>query len=219
MDLVHAAVNSVLRFPDCDLFNGVSRHTTTQSIALGVLRDALNAVKIEWKDRVFVGNTDEKITVCVNKNAESPKIDKPNKTSRKRQRNPHEQTAEDAVARAKRSEEGISEKQTQSAVRAIVFMLDHIRGTQNEQAVESWSLTTNRVNDASPKLVLSVRLAPGVAVSLRSLIEMCGNAKDGMLTTNSDMLQKKFNLPLSAEAKATEKHGQKSISVFATLEE
>ena len=41
--------------------------------------------------------------------------------------------------------------------------------------------------------------------------------QDGMLTTSSESLREKFNLPSGDAARTTERYGQKAMSLFATV--
>lgn len=74
---------------------------------------------------------------------------------------------------------------------------------------------------ARPALVLSARLAPGIAVSLASLRGALGSAcfGDGMLTTKraADFAEG-FNLPLSEHGRVTEAAGRRSLLLMATVD-
>jgi len=102
-----------------------------------------------------------------------------------------------------------------------------LRGASNETAVESWGLSFKKpefntgASSARPRLILSVRLTPGVPVPVPSLFQCLGVActTDGMLTTqDSSSLANGFNLPLSDEARAAEVHGQRALTLFATVD-
>ncbi len=100
----------------------------------------------------------------------------------------------------------------------MLYMCVCATGADNEKAIESWSFSVNSKGN-NPKIILTVRLSPGIAVPLHTLVTAIGKAKDGMLTCRSEALQDKFALPMEAEALATERFGQKSVTVFATIEE
>tara|TARA_X000001036_G_scaffold33877_1_gene27655 strand:+ start:1347 stop:2009 length:663 start_codon:yes stop_codon:yes gene_type:complete len=219
MEDVHTAVSTVLASATSSLARGISSHALTSSVALSSLRDAIKAADA-MKDNVFVGSVDGKLLISVNKNVERQQNTE-SEPSKKRRRCPHEEAAENAIDRVKRGLRGedVSDKQYAAASTSIVFILKHLRGAHGEPAVESWALTVNAVDPEHPKLVLTVRLSPGIAVSLRTLLQGVGKAKDGMLTTSSESLRDKFNLPLNEEARATERFGQKAMSLFATVED
>ena len=220
MDAVHAAVAAALRRAESMLQRGISSHVLQQSVALATLRDALAAAG-SMKERTFVGSIDGNITISVNSNVfsdlkeDGSTDDRP----RKRRRCPHEEDVDTAIGRLRTQNTDISQKSLTAASNAILYLLKHLRGSNRETAIESWSFTTNVVESDKPKLILSVRLSPGIAVSLHTLVHSLGKASDGMITAASDGLQQKFNLPLHAEAETTEKHGQKSLTLFATIEE
>ena len=222
MEVVHSAVSAALRFAENKLLNGISCHSTSASVALTTLRAAVDAAA-SHADHMFVGSVDGNVTVSVNKNVDPVQpVEPSNKKagSKKRQRCPHEEAADDALNRVMRKgSDSISESQQAAARTAIVVLLTHLRGAEGETALESWSLSLSQVESERPRLILSVRISPGVAVPLKTLLNIAGKAKDGMLTTSSELLRSKFNLPLNAEARSAERFGQKSMSMFATLEE
>jgi hypothetical protein len=120
-----------------------------------------------------------------------------------------------------------------SAQAAALGVLKRVRGAGGEKAVESWGLSAktaektgglvaNGAGLARPKLILSVRLAPGVAVSTHELRQALGSACacDGMITVaDSSSMAAGFQLPMSEHSRAAEEAGQRSAMLFATVSE
>ena len=103
-------------------------------------------------------------------------------------------------------------------------ILTTLRGARNETAVESWGLSYKKEEAVSksqrPRLILSVRLSPAVAVPVKQLFRVLGaNCRsDGMMTTqDASSISGGFSLPLSEQATTAEAHGQKALTVFATV--
>lgn len=223
MEAIHRAVDAALPRATSKLERGISSHTLQNSIALSTMREVVAAAGA-MKHQTFVGSVDGAIMVSVNANVTSELEEDAGSTDRprKRRRCPHEEEVQEAAERV-RGQKGpvdIPEKSLAAASAAALYLLKNLRGSSHETAIESWALTLGPAVDAErPKLVLSMRLSPGLAVSLYTLLHGIGKSKDGMLTTSSEALQQRFNLPLNAEARTTEKYGQKSMSLFATMEE
>jgi hypothetical protein len=215
--------------------NGVSLHTMKQSVSFANLRSVVTAAS-GHETRTFVGTIDGSIVVSVNFNYTAPvgqtsQGGPAKRVGKKRGRDADEEAVDHAVNRVMK---GLSEDTTippeavASARKALYSLLTSLRGARGECAVESWGLTYKRPEAASllggtrPRLILSARLTPGVAVPLKSLFQALGPrcAADGMLTTQpSTSLANGFDLPLSDQAKAAELHGQKALTLFATVTE
>lgn len=193
------------------------------------LRAVLGAIS-GHEDRTFVGTVDGCLTISVNFNYKKPPA-KPAGTSRKRGRDDVQEAVEAAVERVQRgagAEEGDSEALARART-SLYALVSRLRGAGDETAVESWGLSfKQKAPSASsaaaagrPRLILSARLTPGVAVPVDQLLRCLGThcTSDGMLTTQSEeSLEDSFRLPLSDAAKAAEKHGQRALTLFATVE-
>ena len=208
--------------------NGVSAHKMPQSVSFSNLKSIMTAATGQ-EQRTFVGTVDGSIVVSVNFNYEAP-VAPPPKTKGKRSRDSNEEAVQAAVDRVKRGltdADEVDEKMLDSAKAALYTMLTRLRGASNETAVESWGLSFKKpegntaTSSARPRLILSVRLTPGVPVPVPSLFQCLGVTctTDGMLTTqDSSSLANGFNLPLSDEARAAEVHGQRALTLFATVD-
>ena len=211
--------------------NGVSVHKMPQSVSFSSLKAIMNATSGQ-EQRTFVGTVDGGIVVSVNFNYESPK-EPPQQSKGKRGRDSNDEAVQAAVDRVKKGLKGsddVSDDMLHSAKAALYTMLTRLRGASNETAVESWGVSFKKPETGNggvlqaaasrPRLILSVRLTPGVAVPLPSLFQCLGVrcTGDGMLTTQeSSSLASGFNLPLGEAARAAESHGQKAITLFATV--
>lgn len=212
--------------------NGVSVHRMSESVSFDNVRSILGVSKTN-ENRVHVGTVDGNIVVSLNFNHQ-PKTGGTTSSvskSRKRSRDPHEEAAELTVNRVKKGlveSSGVTDLMLQTAQNAVYSLLSLVRGANGENVIESYGLSFKALEKidsaptttARPRLILSARLAPGVAVPLQLLFSALGSkcTQDGMLTVqDSSTLAQGFNLPLSEQAQAAVSHGQKAVSLFATV--
>lgn len=216
--------------------NGVSMHRMSQSVSFTNLRAILTAAQGQ-EHRTFVGTRNGEIVVSINFNYQRTAVPPPPPVSKKRRRDPQEEAVEQAVERVKRGLDAtaeVTDDMLNSARMALYTMLTRLRGANGETAVESWGISYKRPEGSAngpagigmpgpqhrPRLILSARLAPGLAVPLPSLFQSLGVrcTADGMLTTqDSTSLASGFDLPLSEAARAAEAHGQRALTLFATV--
>lgn len=217
--MAHNAESSTFR-------NGVSVHFMRSSISFGNLTAIMGAASNDVH-RTFVGTVDGLMVVSVNFGYEPPAPAAPPARPKKRVRDPHEEATEQAVAQVRRrvgAPDAPDEATLEAARRALHDLLTELRGADGETAIESWGLSFKkpeaRVSDKRSRLILSVRLTPGVAVPVATLFRLLGPRckADGMLTTqDSSSLATGFNLPLSEQAQTAEVHGQRALTLFATV--
>ena len=235
-DAVHEALQRVARTQGSQrstLSNGVSLHRMTESVSFTNLKSMLAAAPGSDQN-LYIGTVDGTLVVSLNFNRKAREVKSALPSSKKRRRSPHEEAAEQAVERVKRGMgEGttINEKMLESAKQAVQSLLASLRGAEGEAVVESYGLSFKCPEKLSaqptgplsrPRLILSARLAPGVAVPLKTLFSSLGSkcTQDGMMTVqDGSTLAAGFNLPLSDQAAAACVHGQKAISLFATVSE
>ena len=214
--------------------NGVSVHRMPQSVTFASLRAVLSAATGQ-EQRTFVGTVDGKITVSVNFNYKPPSTPPPTAAvGKKRGRDLAEESISAAVARVKfglTSADEVTDGMISEAKNALHSLITRLRGAKQENALESRALSykkpeTQAVGNAHtnealrPRLILSARLTPGVAVPLPSLFQALGTrcTEDGMITTQeSNSLLQGFNLPLSEQGQTAELHGQRALTLFATV--
>jgi hypothetical protein len=208
--------------------NGVSRHKMNSSVSFTNLRAILTSATGQ-EQRAFVGTIDGGIHVSINFNYEPPTAPPASKSGKKRGRDSNEEAVEAAVQRVKKGlkdSDDCTDDMLDNARGALYAMLTRLRGAQGETAVESWGLSFKKPEGAvtgaatRPRLIISTRITPGVAVPLPSLFQCLGVrcSDDGMLTIqNSEALAPGFDLPLSEQAKAAEAHGQRALTLFATV--
>lgn len=219
------------------LNNGVSIHRMPESVSFASTRKILAACA-EHDHKLNIGTVDGVMVLSLNFNTmaggssilSSAKPFQPKK--RKRQRDPDDEAAQNAVGRVKKGlHDGsiLTESALNSAHAAVCGLLKMKGAGEGESVVESYGLSF-KAPEASggngdggggrPRLILSARLAPGTAVSLKALFKALGSTccEDGMLTVqDSSTLADGFNLPLSEQARVAVVHGQRAISLFATV--
>jgi len=209
--------------------NGVSLHKLPQSVSFTQLRAVFDVTK-ENDAKTFVGTIQGRIVVSVNFNYEPYETAevgrKGGKVGKKRGRDANEEAVQAAIDRVKRGvpHDDVDSTALENARAALYAILTTLRGARNETAVESWGLSYKKEEAVSksqrPRLILSVRLSPAVAVPVKQLFRVLGaNCRsDGMMTTqDSSGVSGGFNLPLSEQATTAEAHGQKALTVFATV--
>jgi hypothetical protein len=209
--------------------NGVSIHRIQLSSSFNSLKEVLAASQHEHK--TFIGTLDGQAVVSVNFNYQPPQAIQTKTKKRGRDSdNESVQAAIDRVRNGLTSEDDVNETMLEHARGALYALLTKLRGAQNESVVESWGLSCKRQEanghanghangQARPRLILSARFTPGVAVPLAQLFHCLGPLTgDGMVTVQpSCSLASAFNLPLSQTALAAEVHGQKALTLFATV--
>lgn len=214
--------------------NGVSRHQMPPSASFTNLR-AILAAAAGHERRAFVGTVNGTICVSINFNYEPPKASRSLAKTKKRGRDDNDDAVTAAVQRVKRGlqdSDNCTDEMLSSAHAALYALLTRLSGANGETVVESWGLSFKRPEvplngnagpsgtATRPRLILSARLTPGVAVPLPSLLQCLGAqcSSDGMITIqSSEALAPGFNLPLSEQARAAETHGQRAITMFATV--
>lgn len=214
MQTIHDSLSSLFNDAQSKMTNGVSSHTFSNSLTLHNLRDILSAAG-DFQKHVFVGTVDGETVVSVNRNAQQPEA--PANGSRKRKKCEHETAVQDALTRVKKGAD-VSDKTSAVALKAAVSLLKTLKGSYGERALESWSFTLNSATDAkAPKLVLTLRISPSVAVPLATLVSAVGSANDGMLSCNPANIKEKYVLPLHEESRTAERFGQRALSFFTML--
>lgn len=203
-----------------------------QSVSFANLRAMLTTAQTQGHgQRVFVGSRDGGIVVSVNYNFEppAPRVKAEARKGKKRGRDQLEEAVEQAVLRVKlglKGDESVSDDMLSTAQHALYTLLTRLRGAGEEDVVESWGLSFKKLEGACatggqrPRLILSARLTPGVAVPLSSIFSCLGIrcTNDGMITLQeSSSLASGFDLPLSEQARAAELFGQRAITLFATV--
>lgn len=211
------------------LTNGVSLHTMPQSVSFGNLRTILSTAQSQGHGQcIFVGSRDGCLCVSVNFNYEPLRPCGSRTSGRKRSRDPLEEAIEQAVLRVKKGLKGDHEAVTDdtlaSAQRVLYTLVSRLRGAGGEEVVESWGISLKKMEVGAtihrPRLIVSARIAPGVAVPLATLFSCLGIrcTSDGLLTVQDNTsLASGFNLPLGEGARAAELHGQRAITLCATV--
>lgn len=226
----NGAVDSVFQ-------NGVSLHKLAKSVSFGQLKAFLEATK-KNEARTFIGTLGGQIVVSVNFNFETSVESGATGTTgapgarvgKKRGRDSVEDAVQAAVDRVKK---GVNLEEVdlvilEHARTALYAMLTSLKGAKRETVVESWGLSYKKDDVVAPvvptaqrpKLILSLKMTPSVAVPLKRMLELLGPHcnGDGMVSIKeSSELASGFDLPLGDQARVAEEHGQKAMSLFATV--
>ena len=217
--------------------NGVSLHKLAKSVSFGQLKSFLEVTK-KNEARTFIGTLGGQIVVSVNFNFETSVEFGPTgapgapgaRVGKKRGRDSVEDAVQAALDRVKK---GVNLEEVdlvilEHARTALYAMLTNLKGAKRETVVESWGLSYKKGDVVTPvvptaqrpKLILSLKMTPSVAVPLKRMLELLGPHcnGDGMVSTkDSSELASGFDLPLGDQARVAEEHGQKALSLFATV--
>lgn len=172
-------------------------------------------------DRSFVGSISGELVFSVN-TAFTRRSE-----SKKRKADTSSEEATRAVDRIKKSGKDaamVTNKSYDIAKSAIGELLK-IRGASGERALESWAVSLRKPGeygaapsaDGRASLVIAVRIAAGVAISISSLAGVIKMCKDGMITVSGDAVDADFNLPMSEQCSEAHERGQRSILLLASV--
>lgn len=212
----------------CKFNNGVSIHTMGDSTSFTNMRAVMTAAM--QPHSTFVGTVNGSLTLSVNFNYQPLPPPQPPARSKKRQRDLTEEAVTHAVERVQRglTDGELTPASLQHAHDALYSMITTLQGAGGETVLESWGLSYKKMDDKHalmatqqrPRLILSARLTPGVAVPVGQLFRCLGKecSSDGMITVQTaSNLAENFRLPLSEQAQTAELHGQKALTLFATV--
>ena len=126
----------------------------------------------------------------------------------------------EAISQVKKQRKDIPDSLTQDAETTIMSILSNVRGSSQDQAVESWGLSARDHAAQGPKMFLSLRIAHGVAVSLSALKRAFGKSwADGVVTLSNltHSIPAGLSLPVSEHGSVEALHGRDSLIVYAAL--
>lgn len=170
----------------------------------------------------FLGSLNGAITLSVNAGFAATE------PQRKRRRDSVDEDTARAVEKLKRSgvqRVGELSEGTFDACLGCVRRILRVRGAGGENVVESWALSVRaagtwgaqKSSSGLPSLVISVRLAPGVAIPLAALCDCLPTVSDGMVTADPAHVASEFKLPSSEQGDAAEANGQKPILMLLAI--
>ena len=204
--------------------NFVRNHTSVHVVADTLtLRTVSAFYQVAVSERLqggsYIGSMDGEMVLSIN--TERRPLP-PTAVPKKRKRGGEEEDQADrAVQKVKRVASNVFSDDTYKHAKDAIVALLKIRGPLGENVLESWSLSartpgqwgTNRTN----ALIISFRIAAGVAVSLQSLTEATKGLSDGLLTIEESQVPEEFRLPQSEQGHESSSHGTKSLSVYVTV--
>ena len=209
------------------LRNGISSHVVADAITLTQMdRTHAGARQLQPRLSLLLGSVDKQIRVsaCLQPSRTAPP---PAVRHRKRGRvSESERKADEVVAGVRRrlgSRLGVLTATQLEIGHAVVRQLVELRGSGGERVLEAVGLSATDPQhvadqtDGRPALVLSARLAPGVAVSLADLRAALAPCSDGALTTMSTGLAAQYSLPAPVDALDPVASGQAPIFLHAAV--
>lgn len=167
------------------------------------------------------------IVLSINTSYSEPSAADAGRKGKKRSRDTGVEEAERAVQKVRRSgkDSGMVADASYGAATAIVAGMLKLKGPHAENVVESWAVSlrtagqwaANTSPGGAPKLVIAMRIAAGVPLSMGRLCHALRLCRDGMVTVAVEKISGDFNLPMSDQATAAEDSGQKSMLILATV--
>ncbi len=146
------------------------------------------------------------------------------KSAKKRRRDDREDQTErvaqtrDRLARATPS---LPEAELDTARDVLTNLVNELRGPANEVVVQSFAILARKLSpsDAAPRVVISLRLNAGVAVSVALLKRCLGPCwADGAITIESSVSSvSDADMPLSAEAEASRAFGNAPLLLVTSV--
>ena len=222
-DRIGEIVRSYAQLKESTLCGSVSSHAVCAPLtfkAISKLLASLTLVQEVRCEQIFLGVSENNVTISVCFRALSNKKRKLNHELETRAGNAS-RSVRYALAEVKK-QRGISpalEKETESTILAI---LENVRGPCGEQTVESWGLSSQSNSALAPKIVLSLRMAHGIAVSLVALKRAFGKSwEDGVVTLSdiSTSIPAGLSLPTSEHGSVKALSGRASLIVFSAIAE
>lgn len=148
-------------------------------------------------------------------------------SSKKRKADTEREEAARTVDRVKRAQNKTDFKSVTKATFCIatdvLCSLLKLRGVSGQSVVESFAVSIrnpgefgNESSSGIQSLVIGMRLAPGVPLSMSQLLTAVESCPDGLLTTSTELMGD-FRLPLSEHAKAAVECGQKALSILLAV--
>lgn len=220
------------------LLNGISSHVVADAITLTQI-DQMHrgAQTLHPRMPLYIGSIYGKIRVSARLEAaptsasiasSPPDVSEAVRPGRKRQRvSEADERAEEVVAGVKKrmlsSNSSVSAAQLEAG-RQIVRQIVDVRGSGGESVLEAIGMSVTDPTCVSlgprrPRLMLSARFTPGVAISLgrlRAAIRVCS---DGALTTATSGLGTQFSLPSPPSASDLAADGQMPMFLHVAVPE
>lgn len=210
------------------LLNGISSHVVADAITLTQIDNMhRSAQNLKTRMPLYIGSIDGKIHVSAHL-ADAVKAAPSKHSGKKRQRvSDSDERATDVIRGVKKRLNGasshVSEEQLEAG-RLVVRQLVDLKGSAGENVLESIGLSvsgthTSIVNSRRPRLMLSARFAPGIAIPLGLLRSSISTCSDGALTTKTSGLGTQFSLPVPSSASYLVADGQVPIFLHIAIPE
>lgn len=230
-DKIGSVLRSFCRVKESTLCGSVSSHAVSVPCTFSNLSKLLSSLKsIDGvkQEQIFLGASEKsvRISVCFNyKPPEAPKSKKRKLDNEEEQRAQKiQKSIVDAIAQVKKQRKDMSNDTERETENTMMAILSNVRGPCGEQAVESWGLSSQNTSSSSlaPRMVLSIRIAHGIAVSLATLKRSFGkNWTDGVVTLSSisHTIPAGLSLPTSEHGSVQALSGCDSLIAFASVAE
>lgn len=217
------AVSGALGLQNSKLNGKVSSHSLPEKTSLNTLFSFQKLTKdSSCGEKSQIGTINGKLLLSLNA-AYAPSVQP---TSRKRKADTEREQAQRALAKVRKSEGGerVSEESFEAAT-DLVGKLLKLRGAGGETCIEAWAVTLRKPGqfghqtspDGRPSLVVSARIAGGVAIQLSLVLDAFKHCRDGMIYTGDSSVNEDFDLPMSEQCREAHERGQRSMLLLASV--
>lgn len=217
------------------LLNGVSSHVVADAITLTQIDQMQRGAQtLHPRMPMYIGSIDGKIRVSARLEvagigstaaaSTAPEPPPPQSSGKKRQRvSESEQRANAVIAGVRKRLNGsasqVSEEQLETG-KQVVRQLVELTGSGGESVLEAVGLSVAAASaQRQPRLMLSARFTPGIAIPLKRLRSAIATCNDGAVTTTTSGLGNQFALPEPANAAALAADGQLPIFLHTAIPE
>jgi len=222
----HTKLSLVARKQNCtesSLVRTVSRHVLPETASF----ENIEAIRSATDAPCFVGTSATQLVISAHLQPPTAPDDdadavQPSK-KRRRSSDAMEQAERVNSARTRLSKDlpDLPAAELDIAERALVRLVNRLRGTEGEVCVQSYALLAKKLSTTDPRarVVIAVRLNAGIAMPVALLKECLGELwADGLLTTLATLHGiSEVDLPYSAEAQAALEYGNAPLLLVTSV--
>lgn len=219
----HNRISLVAKEQNCtgsSLIRAVSRHVLPETASF----ENIESIRGATDAPCFVGTSATQLVVSAHLQAPTAPDDAERPSKKRRRSSEAEDQAERvAGARARLSKDmpDLPTAELDIAERAVVRLVNRLRGTEGEVCVQSYALLGKKLSgtDPRPRVVIAARLNAGIAMPVALLKECLGELwADGLITTLATLHGiSEVDLPYSAEAQAALEYGNAPLLLVTSV--
>jgi hypothetical protein len=215
------------------VYNRVSRHVMPGTISFATIADlhklalgtgkppsAKDYLATEGKELVYTFNLNARVFAPTT-NGDSGPLPKRAKKRRRDDREDQTERVAQTRDRLARATPSLPQDELNTARDVLTNLVNELRGPSNEVVVQSFAILARKLSpsDTAPRVVISLRLNAGVAVSVALLKRCLGPCwTDGAITIESSVSSvSDADMPLSVEAEASRAFGNSPLLLVTSV--